>query len=91
MDIEDLNIENRKFQKIGDKVYVSKNQIITDDDRKEIKAIRNRISAQKSRDRKKAEFIILNEKLKFLEKELAQKVKIIQNYEQICCPQCIKK
>ena len=59
--LEDLNIDPeiikcKKYQTIGDKVITSKNSKITDLDRKEIRAIRNRISAQKSRDRKKAEF-----------------------------------
>ena len=62
--LEDLNIDpelikDKKYQKIGDKVILSKNQVITEEDKKEIRAIRNRISAQKSRDRKKAEFILL--------------------------------
>jgi hypothetical protein len=89
--LEDLNIENIKFQKIGDKVILSRKQIITEDDKKEIRAIRNRISAQKSRDRKKVEFANLKEKIKSLNDELERKNKLIQKYEQICCSQCKMK
>ena len=88
LDIDPELIKNKKFQKIGDKVILSKNQIITEDDKKEIRAIRNRISAQKSRDRKKAEYILIQEKVKFLTNELDKKVKFIQNLEKICCSQC---
>ena len=56
LDIDPEIIKYKKYQTIGDKVITSKNSKITDLDRKEIRAIRNRISAQKSRDRKKAEF-----------------------------------
>ena len=50
--LEDLNIDPeiikyKKYQTIGDKVITSKNLVITDLDKKEIRAIRNRISAQK--------------------------------------------
>ena len=94
--LEDLNIEpeiirNKKFEKIGDKVFTSKYKIITDDDRKEIKAMRNRISAQKSRDRKKAEFISLQENVKYLKEQLERKILIIQSYEKIACSQCKSK
>ena len=91
LDIDPELIKNKKFQKIGDKVILSKNQIITEDDKKEIRAIRNRISAQKSRDRKKAEYIIIQEKLKYLTNELDKKIKFIQNLEKICCSQCKSK
>ena len=82
MHLEDLDIDpeiikDKKYQTIGDKVFTSKNQIITENDKKEIRAIRNRISAQKSRDRKKAEFISLNEKLKYLTAQLEKKILII--------------
>lgn len=63
--LEDLNIDPeiikyKKYQTIGDKVITSKNSKITDLDRKEIRAIRNRISAQKSRDRKKQNLMKCN-------------------------------
>ena len=64
-----------KYKKIGDKVILSKNQVITEEDKKEIRAIRNRISAQKSRDRKKAEFILFKEKIKILSNELKPKLR----------------
>ena len=75
--LEDLNIDPeiikyKKYQTIGDKVITSKNSKITDLERKEIRAIRNRISAQKSRDRKKAEFNELQMKVKYFE-ELTKK------------------
>ena len=58
MHLEDLEldpelIKDKKFLKIGDKVILSKNHLITEDDKKEIRALRNKISAQKSRDKKK--------------------------------------
>ena len=94
--LEDLNIDpeiikDKKYEKIGDKVITSKNKIITDIDKKEIRAIRNRISAQKSRDRKKAEFIALQENVKYLKDQLEKKILIIQSYEKIACSQCKSK
>ena len=94
--LEDLNIDpelikDKKYQKIGDKVILSKNQVMTEEDKKEIRAIRNRISAQKSRDRKKAEFILLKEKIKILSNELNKKNLIIKNYENFCCTECKTK
>ena len=94
--LEDLNldpetIKNKKFEKIGDKVILSKNQVITEDDKKEIRAIRNRISAQKSRDKKKIEYINLKEQIKSLNDVLNKKTIIINNYEKICCPKCKNK
>ena len=91
LDIDPEIIKDKKYQTIGDKVFTSKNQIITENDKKEIRAIRNRISAQKSRDRKKAEFISLNEKLKYLTAKLEKKILIIQNYEKIACSHCKSK
>jgi len=91
LDIDPEIIKDKKYQTIGDKVFTSKNQIITEDDKKEIRAIRNRISAQKSRDRKKAEFISLNEKLKYLTAQLEKKILIIQNYEKVACSNCKSK
>ncbi len=94
--LEDLNIDPeiikyKKYQTIGDKVITSKNSVITDLDKKEIRAIRNRISAQKSRDRKKAEFLNLQLKIKYLEEQIEKQNLIIQNYEKICCPTCKSK
>ena len=94
--LEDLNIDpeiikDKKFETIGDKVFLSKNKILTEEDKKEIRAIRNRISAQKSRDKKKAEFILFQEQIKNLKEELKQKNLIIKNYEKICCPECKAK
>jgi len=91
LDIDPEIIKDKKYQTIGDKVFTSKNQIITENDKKEIRAIRNRISAQKSRDRKKAEFISLNEKLKYLTAQLEKKILIIQNYEKVACSHCKSK
>ena len=91
--LEDLNIDpeiikEKRFIKIGDKVIRSKNQIITDEDRKEIRAIRNRVSAKKSRDKKKVEFINLIQKIELLTKQIEEKNVIINKYEKICCMQC---
>ena len=94
--LEDLNIDPgiikcKKYQTIGDKVITSKNSKITDLDRKEIRAIRNRISAQKSRDRKKAEFNELQKKVKFYEELTKKHILMIKDYERISCPECRAK
>ena len=94
--LEDLNldpeiIKYKKYQTIGDKVITSKNSIITDMDKKEIRAIRNRISAQKSRDRKKAELLNLQLKLKYLTEQIEKQNLVIQNFEKISCPKCKSK
>ena len=94
--LEDLEldpelIKDKKFLKIGDKVILSKNHLITEDDKKEIKAMRNRISAQKSRDKKKIEFINLKEQVQNLTAELNKKILIINQYEEIVCPKCKNK
>ena len=96
MHLEDLDIDpeiikDKKFETIGDKVILSKNKILTEEDKKEIRAIRNRISAQKSRDKKKAEFILFKEKIQILTAQLKQKNLIIKNYEDVCCPKCKSK
>ena len=57
-------IKDKKFETIGDKVFLSKNKILTEEDKKEVRAIRNRISAQKRRDKKKAEFSLFKKKIK---------------------------
>ena len=36
MDIDPEIIKDKKFEKIGDKVFLSKNKILTEDDKKEI-------------------------------------------------------
>ena len=94
--LEDLNIDPeiikyKKYQTIGDKVITSKNSVITDLDKKEIRAIRNRISAQKSRDRKKAEFLNLQMKLKLCQQQIERQNLIIKNFEEITCPVCKSK
>ena len=94
--LEDLNIDPeiikcKKYQTIGDKVITSKNIKITDLDRKEIRAIRNRISAQKSRDRKKAEFNELQMKVKFYEELTKKQSLIIKDFERISCSECRAK
>ena len=94
--LEDLGldpefIKDKKFETIGDKVFLSKNKILTEEDKKEIRAIRNRISAQKSRDKKKAEFSLFQKQIKYLNEILKQKNLIIDNYEKVCCPQCKAK
>ena len=91
--LEDLNIDPeiikyKKYQTIGDKVITSKNSVITDLDKKEIRAIRNRISAQKSRDRKKAEFLSMQKQIKYLQEKIEKQKLIIQNMEKICCSNC---
>ena len=91
LDIDPEIIKDKKFETIGDKVFLSKNKILTQEDKKEIRAIRNRISAQKSRDKKKAEFILFREQIKILSAQLKQKNLILKNYEEICCPQCKSK
>ena len=94
--LEDLGldpekIKDKKFEKIGDKVFLSKNKILTEEDKKEVRAIRNRISAQKSRDRKKAEFSLFQKQIKYLNEQLNQKILIIENIEKACCPKCKTK
>ena len=94
--LEDLGldpqvIKGKKFLKIGDKVILSKNHLITDDDKKEIRAMRNRISAQKSRDKKKEEFNNLKEQIKYLTEELNKKILIINRYNELVCPRCKNK
>ena len=94
--LEDLNIDPeiikyKKYQTIGDKVITSKNSVITDLDKKEIRAIRNRISAQKSRDRKKAEFLSMQKQIKYLQEKIEKQNLIIQNMEKICCSNCKSK
>ena len=91
LDIDPEIIKDKKFETIGDKVILSKNKILTEEDKKEIRAIRNRISAQKSRDKKKAEFILFKEKIQILTAQLKQKNLIIKNYEDVCCPKCKSK
>ena len=91
LDIDPELIKDKKFQTIGDKVFLSKNKILTEEDKKEVRAIRNRISAQKSRDKKKAEFSLFKKQIKYLTAQLNQKILIIKNYEDICCPQCKSK
>ena len=63
LDIDTEIIKEKKNLIVGDKVILSKNQIITEEDKKEIRAIRNRKSAKKSRDRKKIEYINLIQKI----------------------------
>ncbi len=60
-------------------------------DKKEIRAIRNRISAQKSRDRKKAELLHLQLKLKYLTEQIEKQNLVIQSFEKISCPKCKSK
>ena len=91
--LEDLGldpekIKDKKFETIGDKVFLSKNKILTEEDKKEVRAIRNRISAQKSRDRKKAEFSLFQKQIKYLNEQLNQKILIIDNMQKICCDKC---
>ena len=94
--LEDLNIDPeiikcKKYQTIGDKVITSKNSKITDLDRKEIRAIRNRISAQKSRDRKKAEFNELQTKVKYFEELTKKQNLMMKDFEKILCHECRNK
>ena len=94
--LEDLNIDPeiikyKKYQTIGDKVITSKNSVITDLEKKEIRAIRNRISAQKSRDRKKAEFLSMQKQIKYLQEKIGKQNVIIQNMEKVCCSNCKSK
>ena len=94
--LEDLNIDPeiikyKKYQTIGDKVITSKNSKITDLDRKEIRAIRNRISAQKSRDKKKQEFNNLQMRVKFFEELIKKLNLIIKDFERTSCPECKSK
>ena len=88
LDIDPEIIKGKSFLKIGDKVIRSKNQIVTEEDKKEIRAIRNRVSAKKSRDKKKVEFINLIQKIDLLTRQIEEKELIINNYEKICCMHC---
>ena len=94
--LEDLNIDPeiikyKKYQTIGDKVITSKNTIITPSEKKEIRAIRNRISAQKSRDRKKAEFLNLQNQVQYLQAHIKKQNLMLQNYYNISCYSCKSK
>ena len=94
--LEDLNIDPeiikyKKYQTIGDKVITSKNSVITELDKKEIRAIRNRISAQKSRDRKKAEFLNLQLQIKYYQQQIEKLNFIIKNFQKIACSECKSK
>jgi len=94
--LEDLNIDPeiikcKRYQTIGDKVITSKNTKITELDKKEIRAIRNRISAQKSRDKKKAEFNELQMKVKFYEELTKKQNLMIKDFERISCEECRTK
>ena len=91
LDIDPEIIKDKKYQTIGDKVFLSKTKILTEEDKKEVRAIRNRISAQKSRDKKKAEFNLFQQQIKYLKEQLNQKILIINNYESVCCSQCKTK
>ena len=91
LDIDPEIIKDKKFEKIGDKIITSKNKVITTEEKKEIRALRNRISAQKSRDRKKAEFISLTKQIKTLQEQLEKKIMIIENYERLSCSNCKSK
>ena len=91
LDIDPEIIKYKKYQTIGDKVITSKNKKITDLDRKEIRAIRNRISAQKSRDRKKAEFNELQKKVKFYEDFIKKQNLLIKDFERLSCSECRSK
>ena len=88
MNIDPEIIKNKKFQVVGNKVILSKNHKITEEDRKEIRRIRNMISAKNSRNKKKTEFNDLQEKIKKLTDELIVKKIIIENYEKNCCSSC---
>ena len=94
--LEDLNIDpeiikSKRYQTIGDKVITSKNTKITELDKKEIRAIRNRISAQKSRDKKKAEFNELQMKVKYYEELTKKQNSMIKDFERISCEECRTK
>ena len=65
--------------------------MITDLDKKEIRAIRNRISAQKSRDRKKAEFLNLQFQVKYLQEKIEKQNLIIQHFQKLSCADCKSK
>ena len=91
LDIDPEIIKYKKYQTIGDKVITSKNSKITDLDRKEIRAIRNRISAQKSRDRKKAEFNELQRKVKYYEDFIKKQNLLIKDFERLSCSECRSK
>ena len=60
-------------------------------DKKEIRAIRNRISAQKSRDRKKAEFLNLQLQIKYYQQQIEKLNFIIKNFQKIACSECKSK
>lgn len=91
--LEDIDIDpeikkNNKFYIVGDKVIISKNQILTNEEKKEVKRLRNIISAKKNRSQKKIQFNDFKEKIKYLTSELNQKNLIIENMGKICCSSC---
>ena len=67
---------------------MSKNNPITEDDKKEIKAIRNRISSRNNRKKKKEEYEKLQKCIIYLTEEINREKILIENYEKLCCPQC---
>ena len=91
--LEDIDIDpeikkKNKFYIVGAKVIISKNQILTNEEKKEVKRLRNIISAKKNRNQKKIQFNDLKEKIKYLTIELNQKNLIIENMGKICCSSC---
>ena len=92
--LEDLNIdpkliEKQSYQTIGDKVITSKKKL-TEDDKKEVRAIRNRISAQKIRNRKKEEYINMIEEMKILKTKITLQNLLIKKYKEVACTSCQK-
>ena len=88
IDIDPEIVKNNKFYIVDDKVIVSKNQILSDEDKKEIKRLRNMISAKKNRKQKKLQFHSFKEEINILNIELNKKNLIIEKFEKICCPAC---
>ena len=90
LDIDPKLIEKQSYQTIGDKVITSKKKL-TEDDKKEIRAIRNRISAQKNRNRKKEEYINMLEEIKILKTKITLQNLLIKKYKEVACTSCQKK
>ena len=81
--------ETKKYKIVNDKVVLLTNKL-TQRERKEIKMLRNKLSAQKSRDKRKEEFSQISKENEELKKIISQKNEIIEKQNKIIasCDRC---
>ena len=81
--------ETKKYKIVNDKVVLLTNKL-TQRERKEIKMLRNKLSAQKSRDKGKEEFSQISKENEELKKIISQKNEIIEKQNKIIasCDRC---